>query len=116
MRCAKRHLFMLCIITLGCIVFPAALAQEQTVSIQGVATEMEGAPLPGVSITATNTRGATFVASTDNFGDLGQRPTHPHLIDHLAHDFVHEDGWSLKRLIKKIVLSSAWRMACRRLG
>jgi hypothetical protein len=43
--------------------------------------------------------GRGIVASTDNFGVLGQRPTHPELLDHLADQFV-ESGWSIKKLIR----------------
>ena len=56
--------------------------------------------------------GRGIVASTDNFGVLGQPPTHPELLDHLAGRFVHE-GWSVKRLIRAIVLSSTYQMSSR---
>jgi len=48
--------------------------------------------------------------SVDNFGVLGQEPTHPELLDHLATRFVTE-GWSVKRLIRSIVLSRTYQMA-----
>ncbi|MGH7168833.1 MAG: DUF1553 domain-containing protein, partial [Gemmataceae bacterium] len=54
--------------------------------------------------------GRGIVASTDNFGVLGERPTHPELLDHLAGRFV-EEGWSIKKLIRVLVLSSAYRMS-----
>jgi hypothetical protein len=54
--------------------------------------------------------GRGIVASTDNFGVLGERPTHPELLDHLADRFVRE-GWSIKKLIRALVLSSTYRMA-----
>jgi len=54
--------------------------------------------------------GRGIVASVDNFGVLGEAPTHPELLDHLADRFVKE-GWSLKRLIRALVLSSTYRMA-----
>jgi hypothetical protein len=54
--------------------------------------------------------GRGIVASTDNFGVLGERPTHPELLDYLADRFVR-DGWSLKRLIRTLVLSSTYRMS-----
>jgi hypothetical protein len=56
--------------------------------------------------------GRGIVASTDNFGVLGDRPTHPDLLDHLADRFVRE-GWSIKKLIRALVLSSAYRMSSR---
>ncbi|MFM9963987.1 MAG: PSD1 and planctomycete cytochrome C domain-containing protein [Planctomycetaceae bacterium] len=54
--------------------------------------------------------GRGIVESVDNFGVLGKEPTHPELLDHLAETFV-ADGWSLKRLIRRIVLTNAWEMA-----
>ncbi len=57
--------------------------------------------------------GRGLVASVDNFGALGDPPTHPELLDHLAWRFVHEDDWSLKRLIKRLVLTQAFAMSSR---
>lgn len=54
--------------------------------------------------------GAGIVPSTDNFGVLGEVPSHPELLDHLAHQFVTE-GWSIKRLIRSIVLSNTYQMS-----
>jgi hypothetical protein len=54
--------------------------------------------------------GRGIVASVDNFGVLGEPPTHPELLDFLADRFVR-DGWSLKQLIRELVLSSAYRMS-----
>jgi hypothetical protein len=54
--------------------------------------------------------GRGIVASTDNFGVLGERPTHPELLDYLAERFV-KDGWSIKKLIRGLVLSSTYWMA-----
>jgi cytochrome c553 len=54
--------------------------------------------------------GRGIVASTDNFGVLGQTPTHPELLDHLAAEFMRE-GWSVKRMLKHIMLSSTYQMA-----
>jgi hypothetical protein len=48
----------------------------------------------------------------DNFGVLGERPTHPELLDYLAGRFV-EQGWSIKSLIREIVLSSTYQMSSR---
>jgi hypothetical protein len=56
--------------------------------------------------------GQGIVASTDNFGALGDRPTHPELLDYLADRFIR-DGWSIKRLIRSLVLSRAYRMSSR---
>jgi len=54
--------------------------------------------------------GRGIVGSSDNFGVLGQPPTHPQLLDHLAAELMN-DGWSLKRLIRSIVLSSTYQMS-----
>ena len=57
--------------------------------------------------------GRGIVASSDNFGVLGEAPTHPELLDLLADDF-RNDGWSLKRLIKRLVLTRAYRLSSQR--
>jgi cytochrome c5 len=54
--------------------------------------------------------GRGIVASASNFGQLGDRPTHPELLDHLASSFMAE-GWSLKKLHKKILLSATYQLA-----
>jgi len=55
--------------------------------------------------------GRGIVATVDNFGFLGERPTHQELLDHLAWQFTHEDHWSLKTLIKRLTLSSTFAMS-----
>jgi hypothetical protein len=64
--------------------------------------------------------GRGIVPSTDNFGVLGQEPTHPELLDWLARDFISlapssqsptPAPWSLKRLLKQILLSSAYQQS-----
>ena len=54
--------------------------------------------------------GRGIAPSNDNFGEMGQRPTHPELLDHLTSDFI-ENGWSTKKLIRKILLSSTYQMS-----
>jgi cytochrome c553 len=54
--------------------------------------------------------GSGLVATPDNFGVMGQKPTHPELLDHLAVTFM-EKGWSVKKLIREIMLSRAYQMA-----
>jgi cytochrome c553 len=53
--------------------------------------------------------GAGLVRTPDNFGRLGERPTHPELLDYLASEFV-ASGWSVKHLHRLIVKSAAYRM------
>jgi hypothetical protein len=52
--------------------------------------------------------GAGLVRTTDNFGTTGERPSHPELLDYLAVKFV-EDGWSVKSLVRRIVMSQTYR-------
>ncbi len=52
--------------------------------------------------------GRGIVATVDNFGVTGEAPSHPELLDHLAARFVAE-GWSLKRLIRELVGTQAYR-------
>jgi len=54
--------------------------------------------------------GRGIVATVDNFGKLGERPTHPELLDDLAAHFVNE-GWSIKRMIRTMVSSRAYQMS-----
>lgn len=54
--------------------------------------------------------GRGLVATVDDFGDMGQRPSHPKLLDELALDFV-SDGWSIKKALRKMVLSKTYRMS-----
>ncbi|MBL9173176.1 MAG: DUF1553 domain-containing protein [Verrucomicrobiales bacterium] len=52
--------------------------------------------------------GSGLVPTPDDFGRTGLRPTHPELLDFLAREFVM-DGWSVKRLHRRILLSEAYR-------
>ena len=54
--------------------------------------------------------GRGIVETTSDFGARGAVPTHPELLDHLAATFVR-DGWSLKRLIRHIVLSDVYQQS-----
>jgi hypothetical protein len=54
--------------------------------------------------------GKGLVATPNNFGKAGARPTHPELLDHLATWFV-ENGWSLKKLHRLIVTSATYRQS-----
>jgi mono/diheme cytochrome c family protein len=56
--------------------------------------------------------GRGIVRSPNNFGYLGDRPTHPELLDWLASEFV-AGGWKMKSLHRMIMLSSAYRMSSR---
>jgi len=54
--------------------------------------------------------GEGIVRSSSNFGQLGERPTHPELLDYLAARFM-EQGWSLKHLHRDIMLSSVYQLS-----
>jgi hypothetical protein len=54
--------------------------------------------------------GQGIVRSTDNFGNLGDRPDNQPLLDWLAVEFVHR-GWSIKELHRLIVLSQTYQMS-----
>ncbi len=54
--------------------------------------------------------GRGLVGTPSNFGLLGERPTHPELLDYLARRFI-ESGWSIKGLHREIMLSATYRLA-----
>ncbi|MBU6178933.1 MAG: DUF1553 domain-containing protein [Verrucomicrobia bacterium] len=54
--------------------------------------------------------GEGLVRSVDYFGTRGDTPSHPELLDHLAHRFMQE-GWSQKKLIRTLALSRAYRLS-----
>jgi hypothetical protein len=54
--------------------------------------------------------GKGIVRTPSNFGRMGERPTHPELLDYLATDFI-ASGWSMKKLHRKILLSSTYALA-----
>lgn len=56
--------------------------------------------------------GHGLVATTENFGQLGDRPSHPELLDYLARWFI-ESGWSIKELNRLILTSNTYQMASR---
>ena len=55
--------------------------------------------------------GRGLVPTVDDFGVMGETPSHPELLDWLARRFV-ETGWSNKSMIREIVLSRTYRMSC----
>ena len=54
--------------------------------------------------------GRGIVSTPSDFGTLGEKPTHPELLDFLATDLV-DNGWKLKRIHRQIVTSAAYRQA-----
>jgi hypothetical protein len=57
-----------------------------------------------------NLFGTGIVNTVDNFGVNGGPPSHPELLDHLATRFV-ADGWSLKKLVRQLVLTRAYQLS-----
>jgi len=58
--------------------------------------------------------GKGIVRTPSDFGLMGEKPTHPELLDHMAKSFM-ENGWSIKKLIRAIVLSKTYRQESRKL-
>ena len=54
--------------------------------------------------------GRGLVSSVGDFGALGEKPTHPELLDWLASEFM-DNGWSLKHLHRLIMTSHTWRQS-----
>jgi hypothetical protein len=55
--------------------------------------------------------GIGLVETADDFGTSGALPSHPELLDHLALRFQGEHGWSIKKLLRDLVLSATYRQA-----
>ena len=54
--------------------------------------------------------GTGLVATPDDFGRLGDKPSHPELLDWLSREFMR-DGWSTKKLVRRMVLSKSFRQS-----
>ena len=81
----------------------------------GLAQWMTDAKNPLVARVAANRLwmqcfGNGIVPTQENFGQQGDAPSHQELLDTLAHDFSHT-GWDVKRMLKRIVLSAAFRQS-----
>jgi mono/diheme cytochrome c family protein len=56
--------------------------------------------------------GTGIVKTAEDFGSQGEPPSHPELLDWLAVQF-QEDGWDVKRMMKRIVMSACYRQSSR---
>ena len=56
--------------------------------------------------------GQGLVGTPDDFGTRGERPSNPALLDYLARSFMRQ-GWSMKRLIRQVVLSRTYQLSSR---
>jgi hypothetical protein len=56
--------------------------------------------------------GIGLVKTAEDFGSQGEPPSHPELLDWLAVQFV-ADGWDIKKMVKRIVTSAAYRQSAR---
>ncbi len=82
-----------------------------------LAREMTGSAAPLLARVLVNRLwqhhfGRGLVSRPDDFGKMGQPPTHPELLDYLAAEFIRS-GWSIKHMQRLMVLSSAYRMSSR---
>jgi hypothetical protein len=97
---------------------PAAINSEFLKSTSGRIELADWVASPQNPLTArvyvnrvwANLIGEGLVRTPDNFGETGERPTHPELLDYLAASFI-EEGWSTKKLIRRICLSRTFRMS-----
>jgi len=55
--------------------------------------------------------GIGIVETLEDFGSKGNAPTNQKLLDYLAYQFIHEHNWSIKSLIKEIMLSNTYRQS-----
>jgi mono/diheme cytochrome c family protein len=101
--------------------FPAILAGEKQPPIEHGSGRRELAewlaspanPLPArvmVNRIWQGHFGEGIVRTPNNFGIVGERPTHPELLDWLAGEFIAQ-GWSVKKMHRLIMLSNAYRMS-----
>jgi len=55
--------------------------------------------------------GKGIVGTLEDFGTQGFKPTHQEMLDWLAYQFVHEDQWNVKALLRRIVLSATYQQS-----
>ena len=55
--------------------------------------------------------GKGIVGTVDNFGQLGDQPTHPELLDYLASRFAQDEQWSIKKMLRLLMTSQTWQQS-----
>ena len=98
----------------GPFALPTSLAGRRTALAEWIVDERN--PLTARSIVNrvwSYHFGKGLVATPNNLGGLGAKPSHPDLLDWLAADFV-ENGWSIKRLHRLIMTSEVYRLTSER--
>ena len=104
--------------------FPTILAGEQQPGLGSQTTQSGRRELAGWLVAPSNPLtarvmanriwqqmvGRGLVRSPDNFGRLGEPPSHPELLDHLARSFI-ASGWSVKQLARRIALSATFQQS-----
>lgn len=58
-----------------------------------------------------NLFGRGIVSTTDNFGVMGDLPSHPELLDYLAVRFARTHSWSLKKMVRELVLTRTYQLS-----
>ncbi len=53
--------------------------------------------------------GTGLVETLEDMGSQGTLPTHPELLDWLSYQFMNDDKWSVKKLIRRIVMSATYQ-------
>ncbi len=96
-------------------VFPAIVARGETPDRLDFARWLTGAENPLASRVAVNRVwdklfGDGLVRTPEDFGVRGEVPTHPELLDWMAHDFMKQ-GWGQKALIRQIVSSNTYKQS-----
>ena len=55
--------------------------------------------------------GQGLVETLEDLGSQGIAPTHPELLDYLAYTFMHNDNWSVKKTLKRLVMSETYKQS-----
>ena len=99
-------------------VFAAALPSSAPRDRRGLAEWLTSSSNPLLARTIVNRLweqlfGAGIVETLEDMGSQGATPTHRELLDYLSYQLMHEYKWSLKKLLKEIVLSATYRQDSR---